>query len=62
MEVGKYGRPFICVGGLRQQNHYVMNVRILSNSHEKQKQNEKKAFDRVKKKVKLEWDEFKAQT
>ncbi len=30
-------------------------------SHLRQKQNEKKAFDRMKKKAKLEWDEFQAQ-
>ncbi len=26
MEVGKFVRPFIRVGGPRQQNHHVMNV------------------------------------
>jgi iron only hydrogenase large subunit-like protein len=45
MEVGKYGCPSICVGGPRQQNHRVMNTRILSNPHATQKQNEKKALD-----------------
>jgi hypothetical protein len=38
-----------------------MNARILSNPHTRQKHNEKKAFDRVKKKVELEWDELQAQ-
>ncbi len=57
MEVGKYGRP-TCVGGLKQQNHHVMNARILNNPHARQKRNEKKALDRVKKKVELEWDEL----
>jgi hypothetical protein len=61
MEVGKSGHPSICVGGLRQQNHHAMNARILSNPHARQKWNEKKAFDRVKKKTKLEWDELQAQ-
>ncbi len=61
MEVNKSGRPSIHVGGPRQQNHHVMNIRILSNPHARQKQNEKKAFDKVKKKVKLKWDELQAQ-
>jgi hypothetical protein len=26
MELGKYGRPSICVGGPRQQNHHAMNA------------------------------------
>jgi hypothetical protein len=60
MELSKYGRP-ICVGGPRQQNHHVMNARILSNPHARQKWNENKAFDRVKKKTELEWDELQAQ-
>jgi hypothetical protein len=38
-----------------------MNIQILSNPHAKQKQNEKKALDRMKKKTKLEWDELQAQ-
>jgi hypothetical protein len=33
----------------------------LSNPHARQKQNEKKAFDIVKNKVELEWDELQAQ-
>jgi hypothetical protein len=61
MEVGKYGHPSTHVGGPRQQNHHAMNARILSNLHARQKHNEKKALDIVKKKVKLEWDELQAQ-
>ncbi len=38
-----------------------MNARILSNPHARQKWNENKAFDRVKKKTELEWDELQAQ-
>ncbi len=38
-----------------------MNIGILSNPHVKQKQNEKKALDIVKKKAKLEWDGLQAQ-
>jgi hypothetical protein len=38
-----------------------MNAQILSNPHVKQKQNEKKALDKMKKKAKLEWDELQAQ-
>jgi hypothetical protein len=37
MEVGKYGRPSICVRGPRQQNHRAMNIQILSNPHARQK-------------------------
>ncbi len=44
--------------GPRQQDHGSMNAHILSNSHVRQKQNEKKAFDRVKKKTKLKQDEL----
>jgi 5,10-methylenetetrahydrofolate reductase len=54
MEVGKFARPFTLVQGPRQQNHHAMNIGILSNPHVKQKQNEKKALDIVKKKAKLE--------
>ncbi len=61
MEVGKFGCPFTCVGGPRQQNHHAMNAQILSNPHARQKRNEKKAFDRMKKKAKLKWDELQAQ-
>jgi hypothetical protein len=38
-----------------------MNAQILSNPHARQKWNEKKAFDRMKKEAKLEWDELQAQ-
>jgi hypothetical protein len=58
MEVSKYHRPSIHVEGLRQQNHHAMNARILSKQHARQKLNEKKALDRMKKKAKLEWDEL----
>jgi hypothetical protein len=58
MEVGKSSHPSTHVGGANQQNHHGMNVPILSNLHAKQKHNEKKALDRVKKKAKLEWDEL----
>ncbi len=51
MELSKYGCPFTCVGGPRQQNHHAVNARILSNPHVRQKQNEKKAFNRVKEKT-----------
>jgi hypothetical protein len=61
MKVGKFGHHSTRVGGLREQNHRAMNIQILSNSHARQKWNEKKAFDRVKKKVELEWDELQAQ-
>jgi len=61
MELGKSGRPSTRVGGPKQQNHHAMNARILSNPHTRQKRNEKKALDRMKKKAKLEWDEFQAQ-
>jgi hypothetical protein len=61
MEVGKYGHPSTHVGGPRQQNHHAMNTRILSNPYARQKHNEKKALDIVKKKAKLEWDELQAQ-
>jgi len=61
MEVGKSGRPSTRVGGPRQQNHHAMNTQILNNPHARQKWNEKKAFDTMKKKAKLEWDEFQAQ-
>ncbi len=61
MEVGKSRHPSICVGGPRQQNYHAMNTWVLSNPHVKQKQNEKKAIDKVKKKAKLEWDELQDQ-
>jgi len=61
MELCKYGRPSTHVGGLRQQNHHAMNAQILSNPHTRQKRNEKKALNEVKKKAKLKWDELQAQ-
>jgi hypothetical protein len=61
LEVGKSSHPFICLGGLKQQDHSSMNVHILNNSHARQKQNKKKALDRMKKKVELEWDELQTQ-
>ncbi len=63
MEVGKYGHPSTRVGGPKQQNHHVTNIQILNNPHTRQKQNEKKAFDKMKKRRKknLEWDELQAQ-
>jgi hypothetical protein len=61
MEVGKSSCPSIRVGGPRQQNHHAMNVQILSNPYTKQKRNEKKALDRMKKKAQLEWDELQTQ-
>jgi hypothetical protein len=38
-----------------------MNVRILNNPHARLKWNEKKALNKVKKKVELKWDELQAQ-
>jgi len=61
MEVGKFGCPSTRVGGPRQQNHHAMNAQILSNPYTRQKQNEKKALDRMKKKAQLEWDELQTQ-
>jgi hypothetical protein len=61
MKVGKFVHHSTHVGGPREQNHHAINVQILSNSHARQKWNEKKAFDRVKKKMELEWDELQAQ-
>ncbi len=58
MELGKSSRPSTRVGGPRQQNHHAMNAQILSNPHARQKWNEKKALNRVKKKIELEWDEL----
>jgi hypothetical protein len=51
MELGKYGHPSTRVWGPRQQNHHAL---ILSNPHARQKRNEKKALNRMKKKAKLE--------
>jgi hypothetical protein len=61
MEVGKSGCPFIHSGGPRQQNLHAMNVQILNNPHARQMRNEKKAFDKMKKKTELEWDELQTQ-
>jgi hypothetical protein len=61
MEVGKFGCPSTRVGGPRQQNHHAVNAQILSNPHARQKWNEKKTLDRMKKKVELKWDELQAQ-
>jgi hypothetical protein len=60
MELGKSGRPSTCVGGPRQQNHHAMSVWILNNPHARQKRNEKKVLDKMKKKAELEWDELQA--
>jgi hypothetical protein len=38
-----------------------MNIWILNNPYARQKKNEKKALNQMKKKTKLEWDEFQAQ-
>jgi hypothetical protein len=61
MGVGKYCRPSIHVGGPRQQNDHAMNFRILNHPYARQKQNEKKALNNVKKKAELKWDELQAQ-
>jgi hypothetical protein len=53
--------PFVRPWGPRQQDHGSLNARILGNPHAKQKWNEKKALDQMKKKVKLERDELQAQ-
>jgi hypothetical protein len=54
MEASKFGHPFTCVGGPRQQNHHAMNVQILNNLQAWQTQNEKKVIDQAKKKTKTE--------
>jgi hypothetical protein len=61
MEVGESSCLSTHVGGPRQQNHHDMDARILNNPHVRQKWNEKKVFDQMKKKVKLEWDELQTQ-
>jgi hypothetical protein len=61
MQVEKSRCPSIHLKGLRQQDHGSMNVYILSSLHVKQKQMIKKAFDLIKKKTELEWDELQAQ-
>ncbi len=45
MHTKKSRCPFIYYGGLEQQDHGSMNVRILNNLHAKKKWNEKKALD-----------------
>jgi hypothetical protein len=60
MQAKKSRHPSIHFGGPRQQNHGSMNAHILNNPHARQKRNEKKALDQVKKKVGLEWDELQA--
>ncbi len=54
MEVGKSSHPFTYVGGPTY-------IWILNNSYARKKWNEKKALDRMKKKVELNWDELQAQ-
>jgi hypothetical protein len=49
MQIGRLGHPYTRSRGPRQQDHGSMNVRILSNLHARQKWNEKKAFDQMKK-------------
>jgi hypothetical protein len=61
LEVGKFGHPFTHPRGPRQQDHGSTNARILSNSHARQKRNEKKALDQMKKKMELKWDELQTQ-
>ncbi len=58
MQLGRFGRPSTCLGGLKQQDHTSMNVFISNNSHAKQKWNEKKVFDQIKKKTKFKWYEL----
>jgi hypothetical protein len=51
MQLCKFGYPYIHLEGFGQQDHTSTNVCILNNPHARQKRNEKKAFDRIKKKV-----------
>jgi hypothetical protein len=60
MQARKLKHPSAHPRGLRQQNHGFRDVLILNNSHVRQKWNEKKAFDQMKKKVELKWDELQA--
>jgi hypothetical protein len=60
MQAKKSRHPSIHPRGPRQQNHGSMNARILNNPHARQKWNEKKTLDQMKKKVELEWDELQA--
>jgi hypothetical protein len=53
MQAKKSRCPSTHLGMPRQQKHIFMNVCILNNPHTRQKQNEKKALDQVKKKTKF---------
>jgi hypothetical protein len=61
MQIGRLRHPSIHPQRPRQQDHGSMNAHILNNLHARQKPNEKMAFDLMKKKVKLKWDEFQTQ-
>ncbi len=61
MQTGRLGCPFSYPRGPKQQDHGSLNARILSNPHVRQKWNEKRVFKWMKKKAKLEWDEFQVQ-
>jgi hypothetical protein len=61
MQLGRFGHPSIRPRGFKQQNHISMILWFLSNPHAKQKCNEKKVFDQIKKKAKFKWDEFQTQ-
>jgi hypothetical protein len=45
IQLSRYRRLSIRPKSPRQQNHTLMNVRILNNSHARQKWNERNAFD-----------------
>jgi len=62
MQARKSRHPFTHPKGLKQQDHSPTNAHILIDLHARQKWNEKKALDLVKKKTKLKWDELQAQT
>ncbi len=62
MQIGRLRHPSTRPWGPRQQDHGSMNARILNNLHARQKQNQKKAIDQMKKKIELKWDELQAQT
>jgi hypothetical protein len=59
LEVGKFGCPSIRLGGPKQQDHNFMNAHISNNPHARQKWNEKKAHDQMKKKEELDGMNFK---
>jgi hypothetical protein len=61
MQIGILGHQSTHLGGPRQQDHGSMNVHIFNNLHARQKWNDKKAFNRMKKKTKLKWDELQTQ-